>query len=76
MGCDGSLLRLADGDLASGPRPCDLDGTLRSIIGAALLKKRQDTFRTLCRPCRQEMMFDGIQKAAAMDCYKPLVSHG
>jgi hypothetical protein len=75
MCSDGRLLCGADRDLASCPRPCNLDRTSRSIVGTALFKKGQHMFGTVGRPSRQETVFGDIKRAAAMDCNKTPVAH-
>jgi hypothetical protein len=70
-----SFPRGADRDLASCPRLCRLDRTVRPIIGTALLKKRQHMVRTSGRPRRQETVSGDIKRAAAMDGNKTPVAH-
>jgi hypothetical protein len=75
MCAHGGLPCVADRDLASCPRPCGLDCTPRSIVGAALLEKWQNVFRTIRSPSGKETVLGDIKRPTAMDCNKMPVSH-
>ncbi|CAN5171137.1 hypothetical protein BH11PLA2_BH11PLA2_52550 [soil metagenome] len=74
--CDRRSLRDAGLDLASNPRPSDLDSLLRPIIGAMKLIDWQQMFCTIRGPCRKEPMIYKYQWPAAMGRDESLVTHG
>ena len=68
-------LRDARFDLAPNPCPPDLDSLLRPVIRAVKLKERQQVFRTIRCPCREEPMLSKSQWPAAMGRDESLVTH-
>jgi hypothetical protein len=67
-------LRDARLDLASDPRPRDLDSPLRPII-AANFREQQQMFSTIRRPCREKPMLNQRQWPAAMNRDKSHITH-
>ena len=68
-------LRDAGLELASNPRPTDLDRQSRPTIQTVKLEERQQVFRAIRGPRREEAMLRKSQWPATMGCHEPLVTN-
>jgi len=68
-------LRDAGLDLASNPRPTDLDRQSRPTIRTVTLEERQQMFRAIRGPRREKAMLSKCQWPTTMGCHEPLVTH-
>jgi hypothetical protein len=75
MGRNRRPLRDAGLDLATNPRPTDLDRQSRPTIRTVKLEERQQVFRAIRGPRREEAMLSKSQWPATMGCHEPLVTH-
>lgn len=76
MGLQTRCTRLADSNLATGPRSRCLDGPARPIVlRIVLAEQRQHMLRALCGPGREETMPMQVKRTATMDRFEAIVSH-
>jgi len=75
VGRNRRLLRDAGLELASNPRPTDLDRQSRTTIRTVQFEERQQVLRAIRGPRREETVLSKSQWPATMGCHEPLVTH-
>ena len=75
VGANRSFLTITNGGFASRPCSCRLHRAARPVVGAAVLKERQQALRAVSRPGRQKAVPGGIERAATMNRNKPPISN-